>query len=155
SSASRSSTQTSQPARESNAAHARELMPLPTTTASCSATRELSELVVRDDVALRRPELLHLGEQAALRVVVEVEPELFRLDADRVDAALLAEDDRPLRGYDVGRVRLDRLWVVELAGDGTRLAPEQVVADERLVRLELVAGQRLQPFGERAHTAEA
>src|SRR5262249_33400882 len=126
-SASRSSTQTSQPARESKAAHASELMPLPTMTASCSATSELSELVVGDDVALLRPQLLHLREQSALRVVVELEPQLCRLDPDRVDAALLAEDDPALRGHDVGGIRLDRRRVVELACDRTRLAAEQVV----------------------------
>src|SRR3954447_15408613 len=148
SSASRSSTQTSQPPRESSAAHASELIPLPTMTASCSATRELPELVVRDDVPLLRAQLLHLCEQVALRVVVELEAELLRLDANRVDPALLPEDDAALRGDDVGGIRLDRLRVVELARDGTRLATEEIVADERLVRLELVARQRLQSLGE-------
>src|SRR5204862_3739886 len=50
SSASRSSRQTSHPARASSAPHASELTPLPTMTASCSATREVAELVVGDDV---------------------------------------------------------------------------------------------------------
>src|SRR3954451_8547163 len=148
SSASRSRTQTSQPPRESSAAHASELIPLPTMTASCSATRELPELVVRDDVPLLRAELRHFCQQFALRVVVQIQAELLHLDADRVDPALLAEDDAALRRDDVGGVRLDCRRVVKLARDGARLAAEQVVADERLVRLELVARQRLQPLGE-------
>src|SRR5262245_18918089 len=135
--------QTSQPARASNAAQASELIPLPTTTASCSATCEVAELVVGDDVALLRPELLDANEQLSLRVVVEIETELFGLDPDRVDAALLAEHDAALRRDDVRRVRLDRRRVVELARDRAGLAPEEVVADERLVRLELVARQGL------------
>src|SRR4051794_20104403 len=142
---------TSQPARASSAPHASELMPLPTMTASCSVTRELPELVVRHDVALLRPELLHAGEQRALCFVVEVEPELLRLDPDRVDPALLAEHDSSPSRDDVGRVRLDRLRVVELACNRTRLPSEEIVADERLGRLQLVAGHRLQPPGERAH----
>src|SRR5690349_12899086 len=112
-SASRSSTHTSQPARPSSAAQASELIPLPTMTASCSATRELAELVVRDDVPLLRAQVLHLDQQVALRVVVEIEAELLRLDPDRVDAALLAEHDAPLRRDDVGGVRLDRRRIVE------------------------------------------
>src|SRR5206468_1347922 len=100
-SASRSSMHTSQPARDSSAAHASELIPLPTMIASCSATRELAELVVADDVPLLRAQLLHFREQGALRIVVQLEPELLRLDANRVDAALLAEHDAPLRGDDV------------------------------------------------------
>src|SRR5262245_54822333 len=126
-------------------------MPLPTMTASCSGTRELAELVVGDDVPLLRAALLHLREQLSLRIVVEVEPELLCLDADRVDPALLAEHDCALRRDDIGRVRLDRLRFVELARDRTGLAAEQVVTDERFVRLELVPGERLQPLGERAH----
>src|SRR5262245_59112035 len=129
-------------------------MPLPTMTASCSGTRELAELVVGDDVPLLRAELLHPREQLSLRIVVEVEPELLCLDADRVDPALLAEHDSALRPDDVGRVRLDCLRFVELARDRTGLAAEQVVTDERLVRLELVPGERLQPLGERAHPVE-
>ena len=44
---------------------------------------------------------------------------------------------------------------MELARDRARLAREQVLADERLVRLELVAGERAQPFRERPHLLEA
>src|SRR3954451_551128 len=154
SSASRSRTQTSHPPRARSAAHASELIPLPTMTASCSATRELPELVVRDDVPLLRAELLHLCQQLALRIVVQIEAELLRLDADRVDPALLPEDDAALGGDDVGGVGLDRLRVVELARDGAGLAAEQVVPDKRFVRLELVARQRLQPLGEGADALE-
>src|SRR6185437_7495879 len=119
--------------------HASEFTPLPTMIASCSATCELAKLVVRDEPALRRPKLVHSHKQVALFVVGEVEPELFRFDPDRVDPALLAEDDAPLGGDELGGVRLDRRRVMELAGHRARFAAEEVVADERLERLELVS----------------
>ena len=50
----RSSTQTRHPSRASSAPHASELTPLPTITASYSATRELPELLVVDEPALPR-----------------------------------------------------------------------------------------------------
>ena len=53
--------------------------------------------MVGDEAALRRSELLDAGEQIALCVFGQVEPELFGLDADRVDAALLAEHDAAFR----------------------------------------------------------
>ncbi len=43
---------------------------------------------------------------------------------------------------------------MELAGDGPGLPPEEVLADERLVRLELVPGERAQALGEAAHELE-
>ena len=52
------------------------------------------------------------------------------------------------------RVRLDRRRVVELARDRAALAPEEVLADERLPRLERVAGQLADAVGERAHAVE-
>src|SRR5207247_8135702 len=106
-------------------------------------------------VPFLRSGLLDARGQLALRVLVEVEPELLRLDPDRVDPALLAEHDSALGGNDVGRIRLDRLRLVELARDRTRFAPEEVVSDEWLVRLELVARQLLKPLRERAHAIEA
>src|SRR5512146_1209878 len=139
SSASRSSTQTFQPARASRAAHASELMPLPTTTASWSATGEAPELFVRDEAALLCSERLDAGEQIPLLLLVEIEAQLGGLDPDRVDAALLAEHDPALGGDDLRGVGLDRRRIVELARDRARLAGEEVVADQRLVRLEPVA----------------
>ena len=112
----RSSTQTSQPAFASSAAHARPLTPLPTTTASWSAN-ERPELVVGDEPALLDAELLHRREHLGAALVGNVEPELVRLDPDRVEAALLAEHDRALRTDELGRVRLDRRRIVELRRD--------------------------------------
>src|SRR6266536_3910049 len=155
SSSSRSSTQTSQPARARKAAHASELMPLPTMTASCSATCEFPELLVGDDVALLRAEILHPRKELALSVLRQVEAELSGLDADRVDAALLPEYDPPLCAHDLGRVGLDRRRVVELSRDRARLASKEVLADERLVGLERIPGQLAQTFRERAHPFEA
>ena len=86
-----------------------------------------------------RAQLLDAHEEVALFVVGEVKTELFRLDPDRVDPALLSEDDAPLGRDELGGVRLDRGRVVELAGHGSGFAAEEVVADERLERLELVS----------------
>ena len=58
----------------------------------------------------------------------DVEPELLDLDPDRVEPALLAEHDAPLRPDELGGVGLDRGRVVELRGDRARLAREEVVA---------------------------
>src|SRR5689334_8613475 len=93
----RSRTQTRQPPFASSAPHASALTPLPTTTASKSATDDLAELVVRDEPVLLSAELLHLGEHVCLPALDQVEPQLARLDANRVEAALLAEHHRPLR----------------------------------------------------------
>src|SRR5689334_6632757 len=102
SSSSRSSTRTLQPSRASSAAQASELMPLPTTTAS--AIDQPPELVVLDEPALSRPQLLDPGEHLGPLLLRHVQPELVRLDPDRVEAALLAEYDRPLRVHELGRV---------------------------------------------------
>src|SRR3989442_1086971 len=110
----RSSTQTRQPARASSAAHVSELTPLPTMTASKSATRELPELVVGDEAALARAELLDAGQQLRPPLLGHVETELLHLDPDRVEAALLAEHDCALGADELGRVRLDRRRVVGL-----------------------------------------
>ena len=58
--------------------------------------RELGELLVGDESALLGAAGLDRREQLALCVLGEVEPELGGLDADGVDAALLAEDDGAL-----------------------------------------------------------
>ncbi len=60
----------------------------------------------------------------------ELEPELDGLEPDRVDPALLAEDDPPLGTDELGGVRLDRGRVVELAGDGAALAGVEVLAGD-------------------------
>src|SRR5690348_104452 len=151
----RSRTHTRQPPFARSAPHASALTPLPTITASKSATDDLPELVVADEPALSRTELLHASEHACLLVLREIEPELVRLDADRVEPALLAEHDRPLRLHELARVGLDRRRVVELRGDRPRLAAEERVARDRLPRLELVAGQLLHASRHLADAVEA
>ena len=86
-------------------------------------------------------QLLHRRQHLGAPLLGHVEPELLRLDADRVEPALLAEHDRALRRDELGRVRLDRLRVVELRRDRAGLAPVERLAGHRLPRLELVAGQ--------------
>src|SRR4051812_22352760 len=139
SSSSRSSTRTSQPPRASSAAQASELIPLPTTTAS--ATRELAELVVGHEAPLARAELLDAREHVGVPVLGQVEPKLLGLDPNGVEPALLAEHDPALGADQLGRVRLDRRRVVELAGNGAALPPEERLSCDRLPRLELVARQ--------------
>src|SRR6476469_6265705 len=95
----RSSTQTCQPPFASSAPHASALTPLPTMTASKSAMRELSELVVCDEAALAHAELLDAREHLRVPILGHVEPELLRFDANRVEPALLAEHD-PALGRD-------------------------------------------------------
>src|SRR3954471_14923388 len=152
SSSSRSSTRTSQPPRASRAAQASELIPLPTTTAS--ATRELAELVVGHEAALARSELLDAGEHVGVPILGQVEPELLGLDPDRVEPALLAEHDPALGADQLGGVRLDRRRVVELAGDGAALPPEERPPGDRLPRLELVARQLPDPRRDLTHLLE-
>src|SRR4051794_8514836 len=89
----RSRTQTSHPPFARSAAHASELIPLPTTTASCSDIEDVSELVVGDEPVLLRAEGLHLREHLGPPLIGQVESEVLCLDADRVEPALLAEDD--------------------------------------------------------------
>src|SRR3954463_4439157 len=116
----RSSTNTCQPAFASSAPHASELTPLPTMTASKSLMGEdspdrrlrrvpqLAELGVRHEATVAHATRFHLGEQLRVLLRRDVEPELFRLDPDRVDAALLAEHDPSLRGDEARGVGLDR-----------------------------------------------
>src|SRR5205823_1621504 len=133
------STRTRQPPRASSAAQASELMPLPTTTASSSATGELPELLVGHEAALAGAELLHLRQHLRAALVGHVEPELLGLDPDRVEPALLAQHDPALGLDELGGVRLDRGRVVELARDRTALAPEERRPRHRLPGLEVVA----------------
>src|SRR4051812_14382573 len=139
----RSSTQTRHSARASSAAQASELTPLPTMTASYSGIHEVPELVVRDQAALARPELLDAREQIRPPLLGHVEAELLELDPDRVEPTLLAEDDAALGADELGGVRLDRRRVVELRRNGARLATEERLAGERLPRREPVARQLL------------
>src|SRR5215210_185222 len=155
SSSSRSSTRTFQPARASSAAQASELIPLPTTIASCSATCQLPELVVRHQTALARAELLHLRQHVGAEFVWHVEPELLGLDPDRVEPALLAEHDSALGADELRRVRLDRRRVVELARDGAALAAEERLACHRFPGLEHVAGELAHALGHLPRLVEA
>src|SRR4051794_8609833 len=139
----RSRTQTSQPPFASSAAQASELMPLPMTTASCSDIEDVSELIVGDEPALPRAEGLHLREHVGSAVLRQLHAEFLGLDPDRVEPALLAEDDAALGGDELGRIWLDRRRVVELRRDGARLSPEERLAGDRLPRLERVAGKLL------------
>src|SRR4026209_738702 len=102
---SRSRTRTLQPPRARSAAQTIELIPLPTTTAS--VIDQVAELVVADEPAFPRPELLHLREHFGAPLVGNVEPELLRFDPDRVEAALLAEHDPPLGVHALRGVRPD------------------------------------------------
>src|SRR5262249_1993286 len=103
---------------------------------------EAAKLGVADEATLRRGECLNLGEELALGLRRRGRAELFRLEADVVDARLLAEHDPPVGADERGGERLDRGRVVELARHRAGLAGEQVLADERLPGLELVAGAR-------------
>src|SRR4029453_14298340 len=100
-----------------------------------SASHDGLELLVGDEAALLGAQRLHLREQVGPLVLRHVEAESLDGDPDRVDAALLAEHDRALGADQLRRVRLDRRWVVELAGDRAALAAEEVLADDRLPRL--------------------
>src|SRR4051812_32367972 len=144
SSSSRSSTRTLQPPRARRAAQASELIPLPTTTAS--ATGELAELVAGAEAALASPGPLRARERVGPPLLGQLQPELLGLDADRVEAALLAEHDPALGGDELRRVRLDRGRVVELAGHRAALPAEERLARDRLPRLELVARQLAHPL---------
>jgi len=81
------------------------------------ARREAPELVVGDEAALLGAEPLHLRQQARPLVLRHVEGELGDLDPDRVDAALLAEDDPAVLADELRGIRLDRGRVVELRRD--------------------------------------
>src|SRR5918996_6547411 len=115
---------------------------------------EVGELLVRDEAPLLGAARLDRGEELALVVLGEVEPELGRLDPDRVDAALLAEHDRALGRDELRGVRLDRGRVVELARDRSALAAEERLADKRLPRLELVAGELADALGDLPRAVE-
>src|SRR5215468_7468757 len=151
----RSRTHTRHSARASSAAHASELTPLPTTIASYSATRKLPQLLVGDEAALSRSELLDLCEQIGPALLGDVETELLDLDPDRVEPALLAEHDRALGTDQLRGVRLDRRRVVELRGDRARLTAEQRLTRQRLPRSKPVAGQFPHPRGDLANSLEA
>ena len=66
------------------------------------------------------------ASSSGVTLLRHVEPELLHLDPDRVEPALLAEDDPALLADELGRVRLDRGRIVELRRDGAGLAHEEV-----------------------------
>src|SRR5688572_18043032 len=103
------------------------------------AGRHSPELGVGHEPALLRSGALHRVEQRRIALLRDVEPELGDLDPDRVEPALLAEDDAPLCPHELGRVRLDRGRVVELCCDGARLPREEVLAGHGLPGSELRA----------------
>ena len=71
----------------------RRRRPFVTRSRCTSATNSSSVTSPR----LAVPSLLHAVQQVRVLVLGHVEPELLRLDPDRVDAALLAEHDRAAR----------------------------------------------------------
>src|SRR4029079_16318795 len=97
-------------------------------TASVSAIDERPELLVGHEPTLASTELLHLGENVRPANLCNVETELFRLDSDRVESALLSEHDRAIGCNEARRVRLDRRRVVKLRRDRAGLAAEQRLA---------------------------
>src|SRR5262245_46124312 len=108
---------------------------------TCQSTRtrrraisvhEPPKLGVGDEATLSRAGALHRLEQRGVALLRNVEPELLDLDPNRVEAALLAQDDPAGRADEVGRVRLDGRWIVKLSRHGARLAGEEVVAGDRL-----------------------
>src|SRR6266404_4081666 len=124
-------------------------------TASYSATGgELPEFLVADEAALPRTERLHARQKIRAALFRNVEPELLRLDADRVQPALLPQHDAALRRDELRRVRLDRRWIVELRCDRAGLAAKKRLARHRLPRLELVAGELLHARRHVAHALE-
>src|SRR5207247_7652732 len=102
---------------------------------------EPAEVVVRDEAARARAELLDLREQLRPALLGHVEAQLLAFEPDRVEAGLLAQHDPALGADERGRERLDRLRDVELAGDGAALTHEQILADDRLPRLERRPGR--------------
>src|SRR5471032_2478917 len=66
---------------------------------------EVTKLVVCDEAALARAEFLHFREQLRALLLGHVEAEFLRLDANGVEAALLAEDDAALGADELGGVR--------------------------------------------------
>ena len=129
-----------QPPRASRAAQASELTPLPTTIASCQPRASS-----RNSSSVTRPRLLgaQLLDRAragrAYRSSGRSSPSssaLIRIES----IPLFLPSTMPRSARDeLGRVRLDRRRVVELARDGAALAAEEVLADDRLPRLERVA----------------
>src|SRR5438034_3321703 len=98
------------------------------------SARQSPELSVRDEAAPARPGPLDRLEEIGESLLGDVESELRDLDPDGVEPALLAEDDPSLGADELGRVRLDRRWIVELCGDGAGLTREQVVPRHGLPR---------------------
>src|SRR5262245_12705300 len=112
------------------------------------------ELGVRNQPPLPCPGTLHGFQELRVSLVRNVEAELGDLDADRVESALLAEDDASLRADELRRVRLDRRRVVELCGHRPGLTREEVVSRHCFPRREGRAGQLLHDRCERTRLRE-
>ena len=97
-----------------------------------SGVRELAgkraELVVGDEPALLRAELLDSRQKLGATLLGHLEPQALGGDADRVEAALLAEHEPALGTDELAAVGLDRLRIVELGRDRTGLTREEGVA---------------------------
>src|SRR5579859_4549601 len=119
-----------------------------------AGTGQLPELLVADQAVLACAERLDLREQLGPVLLGAIDPQLGELDPDRVEPALLAQDDPARRADKLGGERLDRRRVVELAGHGAALAREQRLARERLPRLKLVARGSLHELGHRPQALE-
>src|SRR5215210_5992392 len=111
----------------------------PSSRISLDAGDESAEFLVGNELTPLGRDPLHFLEQAAVRLLRNLQVKLLALDANAVEAALLAKDDPAIGSDELGRERLDRRWIVELARDRPTLPREQVFADERLPGLELVA----------------
>src|SRR5205823_8616113 len=105
--------------------------------------------------ALARAERLHLRKDLGAVLLGQIEPELGRLDPDRVEDALFSQDDAALGADELRGVRLDRRWVVELARDRTALAAEERLARDGLPRLEGVPRKRADALRDIADPLEA
>src|SRR5688572_15210509 len=120
------------------------------TAAALDPAGEAPELGVGYEATLLRARALHGVEQGGEQLFGHVETELGDLDPDRVEAALLAEDDPALGAHEIGGVGLDRRRVLELRGDCAGLPREQVVSGHGLPGRELRSSELLHERAERA-----
>src|SRR5688500_17316737 len=104
--------------------------------------------------ALLRPYALYRLARPRLPLRRHRHPELAQHAPDRVDATLLPEDEPALGADEIGGVRLDRGRVVDLRGDRTRLAREEVVAGDRLPGGERRAGELLHERAQRSRVLQ-
>src|SRR5512145_3393823 len=123
-------------------------------TACLHPSDEPFELGIGHEAAFLRAGALDRLEQRRIAVFGHVQPELGDLDPDRVEPALLAEDDPPLGAHELRGVRLYRGRVVELRRDRARLAREEVLAGHRLPGLQRRARELLHERAEPARLRE-